>query len=82
MKFPVSREILLLSLAFLFSFAGFNGVQLYITTFFAHIGLPQVGFQSLIPLIPTNEGRVKKARRRVASCPLLFSKKYKYCISV
>jgi hypothetical protein len=26
-------------------------------------------------LIPTNEGRVKKARRKVASCPLLCSKK-------
>src|SRR6266699_1170296 len=48
MKFFVSREILLLSLAFLFSFAGFSGVQQYITTFFVHIGLPQVGFQSLI----------------------------------
>ncbi|HYT44589.1 MAG TPA: hypothetical protein VEP90_19825, partial [Methylomirabilota bacterium] len=48
MKFFVSREILLLSLAFLFSFAGFNGVQLYITTFFVYIGLPHVGFQSLI----------------------------------
>ena len=48
MKFSVSREILLLSLAFLFSFAGFSGVQQYITTFFVHIGLPQVGFQSLI----------------------------------
>src|SRR5947208_12069745 len=48
MKFSVSREVLLLSLAFLFTFAGFGGVQQYITTFFVHIGLPQVGFQSLI----------------------------------
>src|SRR5260370_16707025 len=48
MKISISKEILLLSLAFLFSFAGYSGVQQYVTTFFVHIGLPQVGFQSLI----------------------------------
>src|SRR5260370_16733166 len=48
MKISISKEITLLSLAFLFSFAGYNGVQQYVTTFFVHIGLPQVGFQSLI----------------------------------
>jgi MFS family permease len=48
MKFSVTKEIKLLSLAFLFSFTGFDGVQQYITTFFSHIGLPRIGFQSLI----------------------------------
>src|SRR2546429_1131560 len=48
MKLSVPRDILLLSLAFFFSFAGFNSVQLYVTAFFVYIGFPRAGFQSLI----------------------------------
>src|SRR5882762_6787475 len=48
MRFPVTKEIKLLSLAFLFLFTGYNGAQQYITSFFSQIGSPRSGFQSLI----------------------------------
>lgn len=48
MKNSVPKNIQLLSLAFLLIFAGFNGAQQYVTTFYAHIGQPHVGFFSLI----------------------------------
>ena len=48
MKFFVSREIKILSLAFLLMFFGFNGVQQYVTTYFSEAELFKVGFRSLI----------------------------------
>ena len=48
MKLPISKDIKLLSLSFLFIFLGFNGVQQYITTFFSDMGAIDLGFQSLI----------------------------------
>lgn len=44
----ISKNIRLLSLAFLFIFIGFDGVQQYLTTFFAQSNLLRVGFNSLI----------------------------------
>lgn len=44
----ITKEMRLLSIAFLFLFAGFDGVQQYVTTFFSEANLPTVGFQSLI----------------------------------
>lgn len=44
----VNKEIRILSLSFLLIFLGFNGIQQYITTFFSDIGLPDLGFRSLI----------------------------------
>ena len=48
MKSPISKNIRLLSIAFLFLFLGFDGVQQYVTTFFVQAGLPAIGFKSLI----------------------------------
>jgi MFS family permease len=47
-KFPVTKEIRLLSFAFFFAFAGYDGAQQYITAFFSQIGSPRSGFQALI----------------------------------
>jgi len=48
MNIRLSSQVRLLSLAFLFIFTGFNGIQQYITTFFSQTGLPTSGFVSLI----------------------------------
>lgn len=48
MKLSVSKNINLLSIAFLLIFLGFNGAQQYVTTFFSQANLPNLGFQSLI----------------------------------
>lgn len=48
MKLSISKNIKFLSLAFLLIFLGFNGAQQYVTSFFSQIGLPDLGFQSLI----------------------------------
>ncbi len=47
-KGQVSNEVKILSLAFLFIFLGFNGVQSYVTTYFSEGNLAEVGFRSLI----------------------------------
>jgi len=44
----MNKEIKILSLAFLFIFLGFNGVQQYVTSFFSEAGIIEVGFHSLI----------------------------------
>jgi MFS family permease len=48
MKLSVSRDVRMLSLAFMFIFLGYNGVQQYVTAFFSDAGLVDLGFQSLI----------------------------------
>jgi len=48
MNVVISKEIRVLSLAFLFLFAAFDAVQQYVTTFFSQAGLPTIGFTSLI----------------------------------
>lgn len=48
MNFLINKEIKILSLAFLFIFLGFSGVQQYVTSFFSEIGIIEVGFRSLI----------------------------------
>ena len=44
----VSKEVRILSLAFLFIFLGYNGVQQYLTVYFSDLNLFEVGFRSLI----------------------------------
>lgn len=44
----MNKEIKILSLSFLFIFFGFNGVQSYVTAFFADSLMIEVGFRSLI----------------------------------
>jgi MFS family permease len=44
----VSKGVKILSLAFLFIFFGYNGVQQYLTIYFSEAGLFKVGFYSLI----------------------------------
>jgi len=44
----ISKEVKILSIAFLFIFLGFNGVQQYLTAYFSEIKLPNVGFNSLV----------------------------------
>jgi len=46
--FNINREVGLLTLGFILIFFGYNGIQQYITTFFAEAGLIDVGFRSLI----------------------------------
>lgn len=48
MTLSVSKQVKILSLAFLFIFLGFNGVQSYVTTYFSEGNLVEVGFRSLI----------------------------------
>lgn len=44
----MNREIKILSLAFFFISLGFNAVQQYVTSYFARIGMAEIGFHSLI----------------------------------
>lgn len=44
----ISRQVKILSFAFLLIFFGFNGVQQYITAFFSETGAEKAGFYSLI----------------------------------
>jgi|GEM_PF-825764 len=48
MNFLINKDIKILSLAFLFIFLGFNGVQQYVTSFFSEAGIAEIGFLSLI----------------------------------
>jgi len=44
----ISKEVIILSLAFSFVFFGYNGVQQYLTLYFSKLNLFKVGFYSLI----------------------------------
>jgi MFS family permease len=44
----VGRDVRLLTVAFLFIFLGYDGVQQYVTTFFSDAGMVEIGFYSLI----------------------------------
>lgn len=44
----ISRNVKLLSVAFLLIFFGFDGIQQYVTTFFDEAGVKSVGFASLL----------------------------------
>lgn len=44
----INKDVKLLTLSFFLIFFGFGGVQQYVTTYFATIGLANIGFQSLI----------------------------------
>ena len=48
MRFKINKNIIILSLGFLFIFLGFASVQSYVTTFFSEQGKANVGFISLI----------------------------------
>lgn len=47
-KIYIPRDIIVLSLAFFFIFSGFNSAQFFVTNYFDQIGIPKVGFNSLI----------------------------------
>ena len=47
-KFFQNQPVLLLSLAFLLLFFGYNGGQQYVTTYFSSLGVVDLGFYSLI----------------------------------
>lgn len=47
MKSPISKNVVWLSLGFMFIFFGFNGIQQYVTVYFSEAGLVSVGFRSL-----------------------------------
>jgi MFS family permease len=48
MNSTISKEVKILSIAFLFIFLGFNGAQQYLTAYFSEIKLLNVGFNSLV----------------------------------
>ena len=48
MGFKANKNVIILSLAFLFIFLGFGSVQQYVTVFFSDMGKANVGFWSLI----------------------------------
>ncbi len=48
MKHQIPKDLKILSTAFLFLFAGYSGVQQYITTYFNGLGTPSAGYISLI----------------------------------
>ncbi len=48
MASKVSRDVKIVSIAFLLIFFGFGGIQQYVTVFFSGMGFVDLGFQSLI----------------------------------
>src|SRR3989344_7146020 len=48
MRLKINKDIVILSLSFLFIFLGFGSVQQYVTVFFDDIGNANIGFWSLI----------------------------------
>ncbi len=43
-----SRNVQFLGVSFLLIFFGFDGFQQYVTTYFQHLGIPRIGFLSLV----------------------------------